>query len=182
MKKFSLQFGGFYYSGHEQLIDSMLESYFDIEGNGEFELPDNINYQVIFNQYSRELLPIYQEFIIDEFDIDVTINFISLYSPREYNFTTDSIDASISNKDFKKLKKYFLNNKDFITYANESSKSRDGFISFYDGIDAIIEDDSILLDYVFKYITTLLNDEFMQYYDTNNMDEMLYSLDFLTEK
>ena len=112
----------------------------------------------------------------------MTINFISLYSPREYNFTTDSIDASISNKDFKKLKKYFLNNKDFITYANESSKSRDGFISFYDGIDAIIEDDSILLDYVFKYITTLLNDEFMQYYDTNNMCEMLYSLEFLTEK
>ena len=182
MKTFNLQFGGFYYSIHDELIDSMLESYFSDDSGEPLEHPDNIDYQIIFTEYCNQLIPLYKEFMSDEYSLDISLKFIHLDSPREYNFTTDSMLCDVTEKDFKKLKNYFLKDAAFIKYANDKSKSRDGFISFYDGIKNIKTDDSILLQYIFMYVTSEISETFLDLYDTNNMYEMLYSLDFLTNE
>lgn len=182
MKQFNLQFGGFYNSTHEQLIDSMLENYF-MNDEGEYELPDNINYKAIFDAYCLELLPIYKEYISDEHGLDVNIKFLQLDSPHFYNYSTDTMLCEISNESFNAIKKHFLSDKNFVEYANRESKSRSGFSSLYDGILEITANDSILLEYIFMYITdNIMESEFYYIYDRNNVYELLYNLDFIEEE
>jgi len=61
--------------------------------------------------------------------------------------------------DFNKLKDTYLNDKEFIDYVNEASKSRDGFTSFYNGFNEVIKEDEILLQYMFDYILKEYNDD-----------------------
>lgn len=54
------------------------------------------------------------------------------WSPREYNFTTDSLDVNF-DIDYRSMVKYLdglENNGDFHTWLNEKYASSDGFISF----------------------------------------------------
>lgn len=141
MKKkleFALEFGGFYHSWHSERITNDIEMYdYDWE---------EIDYKKTHNNYCKGLL----ESVNNE--LDMNLEFVELDSPREYNFTTDKIIASIPHKEFTDLKKEYVNNSEFVEWINEESKSRDGFHSFYSGLDAIIKEDAILLQYMFKYI------------------------------
>jgi len=141
MKKkleFALEFGGFYHSWHSERIDNDIEMYdYDWE---------EIDYKKTHNNYCKGLL----ESVNNE--LDMNLEFVELDSPREYNFTTDKIIASIPHKEFTDLKKEYVNNSEFVEWINEESKSRDGFHSFYSGLDAIIKEDAILLQYMFNYI------------------------------
>jgi len=141
MKKkleFALEFGGFYHSWHSERIDNDIEMYdYDWE---------EIDYKKTHNNYCKGLL----ESVNNE--LDMNLEFVELDSPREYNFTTDKIITSIPHKEFTDLKKEYVNNSEFVEWINEESKSRDGFHSFYSGLDAIIKEDAILLQYIFKYI------------------------------
>jgi len=117
----------------------------------------------------------------DEYELDINIKYLSLYSPKEYNFKTNHINSKITNAEFNKLKRKFLKDQCFIGYANESSKSRDGFASFYEGIDAIKENDEILLQYISKYIVKVNRYEIIGELERQNIHELLYNLDFYTE-
>ncbi|MCP4485544.1 MAG: hypothetical protein GY823_13440, partial [Flavobacteriaceae bacterium] len=153
MKTFNLHFGGFYYSVHEQLIDNMLEGYFfddETQEEGDYYSLD-INYRLIFAEYSKEYLQALAEVLRDERNIDIDFIFESVISPREYNFETDTIQTSINDKDFKKLE-VFKTDSDFIEFVDDASKSRSGFISFYDGHEAVFAKDEIFLSYLSKYL------------------------------
>lgn len=136
--EFALEFGGFYHSWHSERIDNDIEMYdYDWE---------EIDYKKTHNNYCKGLL----ESVNNE--LDMNLEFVELDSPREYNFTTDKIITSISFREFTDLKQKYTNDSEFVEWINEESKSRDGFHSFYSGLDAIIKEDAILLQYMFKYI------------------------------
>lgn len=177
MKKFNIAFGGFYESNHMANIESQLDSEF-MNDDGEIEeyLDKNIDYKLIFNEYSRMYLEYLQEFVNNEFLTDIQLNFCSVISPKEYNFTTDKIETEINEDDFIILKS--LINDDIVKYIDENSKSRDGFISFYDGFEEVIKDDSILLEYIFDYIIEEFEEVFMDYYDRNYGYELICGLQF----
>ncbi len=46
----------------------------------------------------------------------------------------------------------YRNDNDFVKWVNEASASKDGFISFCSGIDNLINEQELLLEYIFTYI------------------------------
>ena len=143
---FSLNFGGFYHSEHSETIENNIELYgYDWE-DVDYK-KTNINYcKAFLNRLGEEL--------------DINLSFISLDSPREYNFTTDKIFCSISKEDFNTLLDDY-DNKELFNYIEEQSKSRSGFTSFYSGYKAVKEETDIFLQYLFNYI--LINEDFNIY-------------------
>ena len=170
MKKFTINFGGFYESVASMIIDNTIESIFqNDQGDLENELPEITNYQDIQETYCKEYLNALQDIIKDNYDLDISLKFDSLYSPSFYNFETDTIETIITEKDFKKIVRKFAYDHCVIDFINEQSKSRSGFHSFYNGIDAVRKNDVILLQYIFNYII----DENDQCGDTGSIYDVL---------
>tara|TARA_R110001599_G_scaffold210984_1_gene408402 strand:- start:504 stop:1007 length:504 start_codon:yes stop_codon:yes gene_type:complete len=144
---FSLNFGGFYHSEHSENIDSQEE----MNGYNWKE----IDYKKTHLNYCNSYLNRLSE------ELEINLKFIQLDSPREYNFTTDKIVCSISNKDFKVLLDAY-DTKELFNYIEEHSKSRDGFHSFYSGYKNVKEETDIFLQYLFNYI---LQYESFDFYD-----------------
>ena len=143
---FSLNFGGFYHSEHSETIENNIEVYGYDWKDVDYK-KTNINYcKAFLNRLGEEL--------------DINLSFISLDSPREYNFTTDKIFCSISKEDFNTLLDDY-DNKELFNYIEEQSKSRSGFTSFYSGYKAVKEETDIFLQYLFNYI--LINEDFNIY-------------------
>ncbi len=136
--EFALEFGGFYHSWHSERIDNDI-SHYDYDW-------EKVDYNKTYDNYCKGLLENVN------YELDLNLEFVELDSPREYNFTTDKIITSIPHKEFTDLKQEYTNDKEFVDWINEESRSRDGFSSFYSGLDAIIKEDDILLQYIFKYI------------------------------
>lgn len=180
---FRLNFGGFYYSIHDELIDSMLSNYFSDEDGEEIDYSDyNINYTLIREEYIKRYLESFEEFLSDELNIGINIINDGVQSPRFYNYSTDYIAAALNSEDTKKILN--LIDDDIIEYIEENSKSCSGFISFYSGFDEVIQDQEILVSYIFDYIISELYtiDIFLDYYDRNYMYETLYSIDFIEDQ
>tara|TARA_R110000772_G_scaffold30104_1_gene74996 strand:+ start:242 stop:748 length:507 start_codon:yes stop_codon:yes gene_type:complete len=135
--EFSLNFGGFYHSEHSETIDSNIELY----GYNWEEVDYKKTYVNYCNSYLNKLSE----------ELEINLKFIQLDSPREYNFTTDKIVCSISNKDFKILLDGY-DTKGLFDYIEVHSKSRDGFTSFYSGYAAVKKEKDIFLQYLFDYI------------------------------
>ena len=144
---FSLNFGGFYHSEHSENIDSQEERY----GYNWEEIDYKKTYVNYCNSYLNKLSE----------ELEINLKFIQLDSPREYNFTTDKIFCSISNKDFKALLDAY-DTKELFNYIEEHSKSRDGFSSFFSGYKAVKKETDIFLQYLFNYI---LQYESFDFYD-----------------
>ncbi len=180
MKTFNLHFGGFYESSHKQIIDNMLESYFfDDEKQEEGDYYSlEINYSLIFAEYSKEYLQALAEVLRDERNIDIDFIFESVISPREHNFETDAIQTSINNKDFKKLE-VFRADSDFIGFVDDASKSRSGFISFYEGHRKVFADDEIFLSYLSQYLDSEHDQDVLNELDQQCIYELIYQIDFL---
>ena len=154
--KFNLEFGGFYDSVHSNIIDDAIRNSFqddDFDSFYESNEYNTLNWKFIHAQYCKIYIDILNH------ELDLNLKFIKLNSPDFYNFETDKIEAEISDKEFNKLKSEYLNSKEFIDYVNESSKSYDGFISFYNGIEAVKKEDEILLNYMFNYILLSISDD-----------------------
>jgi len=183
MKQFQVHFEGFYESIHDQEIDGMLESHFSDEDGIPVDQPENIDYQKIRVAYSELYLKTFNQFLNEEYGLDIKMAFKELDSPREYNFMTDVIVSEISDTDFEAVKTEFMNNSDFIKYVNKASKSYDGFMSFYEGIAAVSADDEILLTYISKYVIAM--DEEREIHDllrdTYYSYELLYTMEFMLE-
>lgn len=144
--EFSLNFGGFYHSDHEEIIDNNVEI---------FKCLDNVDYKKTQINYCKSYLNRLNE------ELEINLYFISLDSPMYYNFTTDKIFCSISNKDFKTLLDAY-DTKELFNYIEEHSKSRSSFTSFYSGYKAVKEETDIFLQYLFNYI---LKYEEIEFYD-----------------
>ena len=149
-----IEFGGFY-GFHEEYIMDRIEVYNNL--GAEWDI-DNLNWQKTFEDYSDNWLYRFNSFC------DLDLVFVGIDSPmyyniKQYNYRTDRIIAKIDDEDIERLMA-FVDDVEFYEYANPRLTSRGGLISFYNGLDDLIErskndddDKAILLGMVCDYLT-----------------------------
>lgn len=127
-----IPFAGFYETYHDMKVDEAVESGFnwDPETSEDKELPDafwdaDINWSAIHNEYCKQYVAAFAE----AFELD--LEFVEMTSPREYNFTTDRIFATIPEEQMNKIKDKVLGSEEGRKYVSDRFTSRDGFSSFY---------------------------------------------------
>lgn len=128
----TIPFSGFYNSSHEYEIESTIEQMFTDPETGCYSndglvmaLHKGCIYKDVFIAYAKYYAKAFSE------KFNIPLEFESLESPREYNFTTDVIYCTVELKDMVEL----LGKVDldaFAEVAKELFTSRSGFASFYD--------------------------------------------------
>ena len=164
--KVTIEFGGFYDSIHSEVVDQMIDMQGLNEVSGELTW-DHIDYKATYNEYAKAWLTVFNAFN------DVDLEFEGIDSPNYYNFTTDKIVAYVGDVDEQRLHD-ITRDPDFFDWADERLTSRDGFISFYDGCDDLIErarndmdDYAILIGMVCSYLV-----------EVEEINEEVYDLEF----
>lgn len=128
-----IPFQGFYDSVHNSIIDDAENQLF-IDHETGADNNDGLqtrfylacDYKQVFTNYARA----YTQSFKDEFNIP-SLEFISLNSPREYNFATDSIECSINREDIRAIYKS-IDRAVLADFIKLHCTSRSGFSSFYD--------------------------------------------------
>ena len=174
--KFYIPFGGFYCCNiYDAILDSVIDS--EIE-DGYIKEESDINYTHIHEAMSEHIFDVIIENIIDDLDLNIDslgVTYDGLSSPKYYNFSTDKIMAVCSNEVYLAIYNKTINNDEFISYVNEASKSRDGFVSFYEGIEEIKEEPSIYLEYLFRwYVLNYQRDHIIEA-SCDNINEIIYN-------
>ena len=126
----TIPFCGFYDSLHDSMLDDAVESMMSDENGSPYEglvyrVQMDCNWKPVHQKYAEE----YCVNFGNEFKID-SLKFDELSSPREYNFTTDRIFATISVEDVARIASE-TDWDEFAELAKEKFTSRDGFSSFY---------------------------------------------------
>lgn len=152
-----IEFGGFY-GYHEEYINDRLHD-FEIDD-------DSVDWNATFNEYAKNWLWRFN----DRSNLD--LEFIGVDSPKYYNYRTDRIIAKLNYDNINELM-LFIVDDEFKEWANPQLKSYDGFISFYNGVDDLIEraknddDKAILLGMICNYLIEL-----------NEVNEDIYELEY----
>ena len=162
----NVNFGGFYYSIHSDIIDNYVE---DMEYNWEA-----VDYSDTYKIYSENYIKVLNNIL------DTNIIFKALNSPKFYNYSTDIINVELSKKDILKLFKYVKDEElkqEVFNIIKEASTSVDGYVAFYnyadffkkDNLDILIEclldiivenlQDRIVDDIQSNYIKIVLNED-----------------------
>ena len=156
--KTTIEFGGFYESIHDSHIDMMTNNYFDDtplqDDENNFEYFD---WSAIHKSYIKSYCYKLEEYIKDNYEIDIDFKNISMHSPKEYNFATDVINCDVIKKKIELLNKELLKDEKFLEYLKDSTQSYDGFMSFYTYDQAINNKDDMLSVYVLRYLCNQLN-------------------------
>ena len=179
MQNIQINFSGFYNSRHSEKIDFAVD--FEIDYLHELNITENdrgkylelfndyIDYKSIYNNYINEYCACFSEYIKDAYSLNIDFKNISLTSPREYNFMTDSIMANISKIEYNKLLKHFKKDKQFIKYLDDRCASYSGFISYYTYGQALQNKNDILQVYIFEYLSNEFESTANDY-----LDDLLY--------
>lgn len=135
----NIPFEGFYESKHSQELDSIEERYveWEVERGSELsaaELHDAIyrsaNYSLAFNHIARAYVEYFNDYIKEEYEIDLELKFESMTSPREYNFETERVFCEISLEKAQLL--FDSTSTPALRMAiHDRFTSRSGFISSY---------------------------------------------------
>ena len=155
----TINFGGFYHSIHDSIIDNLIECYSDNGNYSEYD-PDNINFQKTFNNYIKDYSTNLESYFLNEYNLDIQFNDIYLDSPKYYNFKTDVINCKIDNNQVKIVNKYFKKHSEFIDYIKNKTVSYDGYISYYTYDQAINDKDNILINYILEFICNEFNKDY----------------------
>jgi len=156
-----IPFSGFYNSMHSDTIDREIESYFDIEGSGEPDIPDDFwmkfdGHHDIQIEYVKLYIDAFTEFFNETTGLKVSFEFVDMASPKEYNFQTDRIFCNISEDHIKDI----FGETDTQILAEtikERHTSYDGFSSFYSNrIDEWFAGGKGVLDFDHNELMTLL--------------------------
>jgi hypothetical protein len=179
--KFYIPFEGFYNSIYEDMINSIIESEIQ-EGYLTEKQVNKIEYRPIFEAMSESIFNDIIEVFIDETFGSIGDEFCSnkiiyegLSSPKYYNYSTDKLIAAISYNNYSLIYGKYIINNNFINYVNEYSKSRDGFASFYEGINQVSNEPEIFLEYLFQwFVLNEYRDEII-HKTTDNLTEIIYN-------
>lgn len=127
-----IPFSGFYETHHDMKCDDAVEGFFTYnhETNEEQELPEvfwdaDINWSAIRNEYCEEYVKAFAS------EYDLTLSFLEMTSPREYNFTTDRIFVNIPREQINAIKDKVFADDAGRKYVSDRFTSYDGFSSFY---------------------------------------------------
>lgn len=173
MINFNLVFGGFYGSFEEDFINENIELFLEDYNMSYEDVDININYKAIAKEICEVVYP---EFIENICLAKINLKFNGLYHPREYNFESDSINASMSFKDLRRLLKalYKEEGKEKIkNWIDKESRSKDGFISFYNGFKEVKKDIDIFTGYLFQYIFVNFFDDYLEALDLTNFRDSI---------
>ena len=164
----NLGFGGFYYSIHSDIVDSLVESNFDEDDDTltEEEYYDTIDYQKTYKEYCKYYVTYLLDYILDVHGIKLTIkqNNIDMWSPREYNFSTDVIVLKdVSNSTVKKMTTLFnryLEDNEFRDFILEKTTSRSGYIPFYNYEEVVDKKElNISLEVLLEFVANEFSEE-----------------------
>ena len=146
----SIEFGGFYESIHDGNVDHMVEAY-------EYDF-DHVDYKKTFQSYIESYCSNLEDYILDEYEVNINFKDLKLYSPQYYNYSTDVIDCKIKSKEAFQLNEVLKTNQDFLNFLKDRTTSYDGYMSFYKYDEALNNKDNILIRYVLEYICNQYND------------------------
>jgi len=167
--EFNLNFGGFYESIHDHMIDDSIANYYDKDIEDIYEddkIYNEIDFKAMQKNYCIEWLNEYLK-IVDNHNL-LNIKFKGIESPEYYNFETDKINASINEFAIDHIIKNA--NYDLIEYINESSQSYDGFTSFYIGYQEVMRNKAVFMTYYTDYLTELNKDKIKYIYEDIYID------------
>ncbi len=125
----TIPFSGFYNSIHDAALDSGLESLFqDSAGDINDALIERAwriaDFTDAHEKYARKYAEMFAQ------SVKVSLEFESMESPREYNFTTDVIFCTITEEEARRVLGTVPRSA-LDKVAAENFTSRDGFYSFY---------------------------------------------------
>lgn len=155
-------FGGFY----ESLFNGKIEDAIEMFG---YE-PKEIDNSKTFKSVAKDIVNVFNEYLDNEFDIDVDLEFVSLESPRYYNYTTDKIVLEVSDKDLKTLNDLLSDEyifEEFKTILKDKTTRRSGFMPFYSyhGVMAKIDEENTAVFYQVLLDTLISNEVGEDYND-----------------
>ena len=135
-KSVQIPFDGFYGSISKYLIDTYIENEIEYYEN-EADEPKNVDWSdftVDFHKFARYYVAAYIEYVANEYDMSLSLEFDELTRPREYNFQTDRIYCHVSMNQLETLHARFMqmDRSESQELINNRFKSRSGFASFYD--------------------------------------------------
>jgi hypothetical protein len=136
----TIPFPGFY----ESILSGELDSVEDMEIENMMEdkwdgleaeqirdvLVSNMDYKGACADLAEAYVSRFEDWLNEELDLDIHLDFSTMYSPREYNFTTDRVFVNISRSDLAKLYRR-VGRQVVRDEAKKHFTSRSGFISFY---------------------------------------------------
>lgn len=132
----TIPFQGFYETRLNAALDDEEELYVEDlltsdenQGHGPLAVADAVfftsNYSKAFDYIAKEYAEKFAQYVLP-----FKLEFESMTSPREYNFTTDRIFMTISLSDFRWMFR-FTHTNILADIIKETFTSRDGFASFY---------------------------------------------------
>lgn len=163
MKKYietSIAFGGFYESIHDSNVDHMIDCYNEDGNYPEYNF-DNIDYKKTHQSYIESWTGMFEEYLFNEFNLNIHFKNLKLWSPQYYNYDTDVIDCKIDFNQMESLNQKMLFDDNFLSWLKKRTTSYDGFISFYSYDDVIINKDNKLIRYVLEYLPNKFNEHFV---------------------
>jgi len=176
--KTTINFGGFYNSIHDDNIEWACESYFS-DDNGVCDwdiILDRVDFKKIRGVYIDLYCDLFSDWLKENYNLAIKFKNISLSSPREYNFETDKILCDITHDENESLIKALQSNTKFLDWLKDRTKSRSGFISFYDFDDVMNDKNEIFSVYALEYLASEYeHSEFMNDYDRASGYDVLYS-------
>ena len=133
-----LPFIGFYESYHTAQPHEIMEA--EIGNYGELitdDQSDNIldifHNEFAYNGYRQKVAELYAHWLVHQLDPNAAVTAIELHSPKEYNFTTDTITVTLARPIPNLTLDYFTENGlmcETLAVIKERYISRAGFISF----------------------------------------------------
>lgn len=171
-----IEFGGFY-GFHDEYIENRIDIDNDFSSGNDIDHYldiENVDWNATFKDYAKNWLHRFNMMS------NLSLEFVGIDSPKYYNYRTDRIIAKVNYNNINELM-LFIVDDEFKEWANPQLQSYDGFMSFYNGIDDLIEraknddDKSILLGMICNYLIKL-----------NEVNEDIYELEYdiieLTDK
>jgi hypothetical protein len=176
--KTTINFGGFYNSIHDDNIEWACESFYsDDNGNCNWDIIlDNVDFKKLRGVYIDLYCDLFSDWLKENHGIIIKFKNISLSSPREYNFETDKILCDIDSVENEFLINTMYAKPAFLDWVKDRTKSRSGFISFYDFDDVMNNKNDIFSVYALEYLTSEYeNSDFISDYDRASGYDVLYS-------
>ena len=135
----NIPFAGFYESWYSGELDHVQERFveYEVEKNPGLD-PDIPNealwhcadYGKAYDHIARAYVDQFNQYLIDEYELDLGLKFESMQSPKFYNFETDRIFCEISEENVRKLREA-VSDPALRQAIKERFTSRSGFISSY---------------------------------------------------
>ena len=176
--KTTINFGGFYNSIHDDNIEWACESFYsDDNGNCNWDIIlDRVDFKKIRGVYIDLYCDLFSDWLKENYNLAIKFKNISLSSPREYNFETDKILCDIDSVENESLINTMYAKPAFLDWVKDRTKSRSGFISFYDFDDVMNDKNEIFSVYALEYLASEYeHSDFISDYDRASGYDVLYS-------